>query len=58
MQTIQISVDLNDDQILENNEMFQGILSLITTDRVFLGPGTANATIIEVEGTCILIMYL
>ena len=50
MQTIQISVDLNPDQLYENNEMFQGILSLITTDRVSLSPGTANTTIIDGGG--------
>ena len=50
MQTIQISVNLNPDQLYENNEMFQGILSLITTDRVSLSPGTADATIIDGGG--------
>ena len=50
MQTIQISVDLNPDQLFENNERFQGILSLITTDSVSLSPGTADATIIDGEG--------
>ena len=50
MQTIQIAVNLTVDQLFENNEMFQGILNLITTERVSLSPGTAEATIIEDEG--------
>ncbi len=50
MQTIQIVVDLSNDQLFENNEMFQGILSLFTTERVSLSPGTAEATIIEDDG--------
>ncbi len=50
MRTIEIAVDLTLDQQLENNERFQGTLTIITTDRVSLSPGTANATIIEKEG--------
>ncbi len=49
MQTIQIEVDLTVDQLFENNEMFQGILSLTPTEGVSLSPGTAEATIIEDE---------
>ncbi len=50
MQTIQISVDLNDDPIFENNEMFRGILTIISGEGVSLSPGTADATIIDDEG--------
>ncbi len=50
MQTIQIAVNLTNDQIFENNEMFQGILSIISGESVSLSPGTAEATIIEDEG--------
>ncbi len=50
MQTIQIAVDLTVDQLFENNEMFQGILSIISGESVSLSPGTAEATIIEGEG--------
>ena len=51
MQTIQIAVDLNDDQIFESNEIFRGMLRLLTTERVVsLSPGTAEATIINDEG--------
>ncbi len=50
MQTIQIAVDLSIDELFENNEMFQGILNLLTTERVSLSPGTAEATIIEDDG--------
>ena len=50
MQSIDISVELNPDQIFENNEVFQGILTIISGERVSLSPGTANATIIEDEG--------
>ena len=50
MQTIEISVELRDDLIFENNEMFQGTLTIISGERVSLSPGTANATIIEDEG--------
>ena len=50
MQTIQIAVELINDTIFENNEMFQGILTIISGERVSLSPGTANATIIEDEG--------
>ncbi len=49
MQTIQIVVDLNNDPIFENNELFQGTLTIISGERVSLSPGTANATIIEDE---------
>ncbi len=49
MQTIQIAVDLSVDELFENNEMFQGILNLLTTESVSLSPGTAKATIIEDE---------
>ncbi|XP_064387556.1 uncharacterized protein LOC135335860 isoform X4 [Halichondria panicea] len=47
MQSINISVELINDPIFENNEMFQGILTIISGERVSLSPGTANATIIE-----------
>ncbi len=50
MQTIQISVNLTDDEIFENNEMFQGILSIVSGESVSLSPGTAEATIIEDDG--------
>ncbi len=50
MQTIQIAVDLIVDQLFENNEMFQGILNLLTTESVSLSPGTAEATILENKG--------
>ncbi len=50
MQSINISVDLNNDPIFENNEMFQGILTIISGERVSLSPGTADATIINDEG--------
>ncbi len=50
MQTIEISVELINDTIFENNEMFQGTLTIISGERVSLSPGTANATIIEDEG--------
>ena len=50
MQSIDIAVELNPDQIFENNEMFQGTLTIISGERVSLSPGTANATIIEDEG--------
>ena len=50
MQTIQIAVDLINDPIFENNEMFQGTLTIISGERVSLSPGTADATIIEDEG--------
>ena len=50
MQTIQIAVELINDTIFENNEMFQGTLTIISGERVSLSPGTANATIIEDEG--------
>ena len=50
MQTIQIAVELINDPIFENNEMFQGTLTIISGERVSLSPGTANATIIEDEG--------
>ena len=50
MQTIQIAVNLTNDQIFENNEMFQGILSIISGESVSLSPGVAEATIIENEG--------
>ena len=50
MQSIDISVDLNPDQIFENNEMFQGTLTIVSGERVSLSPGIANATIIEDEG--------
>ncbi len=51
MQTIQIAVDLNNDQIFESNEIFRGMLRLLTTERVVsLSPGTAEATIINDEG--------
>ena len=50
MQSINISVELINDPIFENNEMFQGILTIISGERVSLSPGTANATIIEDDG--------
>ena len=50
MQTVVITVNLTNDQLFENNEMFQGILTIISGERVSLSPGTANATIIEDEG--------
>ena len=50
MQTIQIAVDLINDSIFENDEMFQGTLTIISGERVSLSPGTADATIIEDEG--------
>ncbi len=50
MQTIQITVDLISDSIFENNEMFQGTLTIISGERVSLSPGTADATIIEDNG--------
>ena len=50
MQSIDISVELNPDQIFENNEMFQGTLTIVSGERVSLSPGTANATIIEDDG--------
>ena len=50
MQSIDISVELINDTIFENNEMFQGILTIISGERVSLSPGTADATIIEDEG--------
>ena len=49
MQTIQITVNLIDDQLIEINEVFRGTLSLVTTDRVSLGLDNADATIIEDE---------
>ncbi len=49
MQSIDISVELNPDQIFENNEIFQGTLAIISGERVSLSPGTANATIVEDE---------
>ncbi|XP_064387533.1 uncharacterized protein LOC135335856 isoform X2 [Halichondria panicea] len=52
MQTIQIAVELINDTIFENNEMFQGTLTIISGERVSLSPGTANATIIEDEVVC------
>ena len=54
MQTIVITVDLNDDHIFETNKIFQGILTIISGERVSLNLGTADATIIEDEGmyTC------
>ncbi len=55
MQSINISVDLNNDPIFENNEMFQGTLTIVSGERVSLSPGTANATIINDEG---LYMYV
>ena len=62
MQTIQIVVDLINDPIFENNELFQGTLTIISRERVSLGPGTANATIIEDESmymyTLCCIIYL
>ena len=50
MQSINIAVELINDTIFENNEMFQGILTIISEERVSLDPGTASATIIEDEG--------
>ena len=50
MQSINIAVELINDTIFENNEMFQGILTIISGERVSLSLGTANATIIEDEG--------
>ncbi len=50
MQSINISVDLNNDPIFENNEMFQGTLTIISGERVSLDLSTADATIIEDEG--------
>ncbi len=50
MQSINISVELINDPIFENNEMFQGILTIISGERVSLSPSTANATIIEDDG--------
>ncbi len=44
---LEISVELMSDPIFENNEMFQGKLTIISGDRVSLSPGTANTTIIE-----------
>ena len=55
MQSIEIPVDLNPDQLFENNETFQGILTIISGKRVSLSPGTADATIINDEG---LYMYV
>ena len=53
MQTIMITVDLNDNHIFETNKIFQGILTIISGERVSLNLGTADATIIEDEGMCI-----
>ncbi len=50
IQTINIPVELINDPIFENNEMFQGTLTIVSGERVSLSPGTANATIIEDEG--------
>ncbi len=50
MQTIQIAVALINDPIFENDKLFQGILTIISGERVSLGLDTANATIIEDEG--------
>ncbi len=50
IQTINIPVELINDPIFENNEMFQGTLTIVSGKRVSLSPGTANATIIEDEG--------
>ena len=50
MQSIDIPVDLINDPIFDNFEMFLGILSLVTTDRVSLSLGTADATIIDSNG--------
>ena len=47
MQSIDIPVDLINDPMFENNEMFQGTLTIISGERVSLSPGTADATIIE-----------
>ncbi|XP_064387566.1 uncharacterized protein LOC135335869 isoform X2 [Halichondria panicea] len=52
MQSINIAVELINDTIFENNEMFQGILTIISEERVSLDPGTASATIIEDEVVC------
>ncbi len=47
---MQIAVNLTVDSIFENNEVFRGILSPITTERVSLSPDTADAVIIGDEG--------
>ncbi len=50
MQSINIPVDLINDLMFENNEMFQAILTIVSGERVSLSPGTADATIIEDDG--------
>ena len=51
MQSIDhILVDLINDPIFENNEVFQGTLTIISGERASLSLGTANTTIIEDEG--------
>ncbi len=50
MMTFQILVNLTDDVIFEQNELFRGELTLISTERVRVGGGIANATIMDDEG--------
>ena len=43
--TVQISVNIVNENLLEENEMFRGELSLISIDRVTISVDTARATI-------------
>ncbi len=55
---LEIPVELINDPIFENNEVFQGKLTIIRGERVSLSPGTVDATIINDDGmyTCIILL--
>ncbi len=52
IQTINIPVDLINDPIFENNEIFQSTLTITSGERVSLSSSTADATIFEDDGIC------
>ncbi len=49
MITVDIAVNIIDDIEIESDEIFRGLLTLISGERVSVGVGTADATIIDDE---------
>ncbi len=49
--TVQIRVPINNDDLFEQDEMFQGLLSLVSGGRVSVDIDVANATIIASKHT-------
>ena len=47
---VNVSVNLIDDNLIEGEEDFKGILTLISGENVTISPGNALATIVDDEG--------